>query len=509
MKKGVCLGTHVVALGIGLAAGWVSPGLESPAKSMTSMKSDQAPTSAKGHHSLDVFDELKNEQTDALSRFERLKKSLPVAVDYEGAALAALELLPDFYFFRNEDWSRGKLGWEGVEFFHQLRGEQGERIAEFEVRVLHWMREDSESCVEFLEENLSENLSRHPLSESVFVEYLMEANWNEEVSLMMERYPSSVESALSRKLAEGASFELIENAITSGLSVFNLTNVLGGIAFRDRDRVLDFIIENSENFNTERLLTPFLLSEKHDQEQVLAWVQEVWDSGRIPEEKQGQFLPIIASWLGQAVALDAEERRGFLERVGVSDPQILRTTSQHNVVSDLLSSGRDYCFEFRHGRVSAGKILQDLQAQMPQDFDEVEARKLLFQELVGEDPKRALVLLEGLPEDDKKNVMRRATGRAFTGANPELLLSFTDELPGEWTSQEKENLLRGWGFHSYSNVKRYGKDYLDWMFVLPITDSERAMKKHTAWRLKNTFPHLYKDFEERVAEVKRLRQKKK
>ena len=513
MGKGLWITSHLVALGFGLVGGGLLLGGDGAAKEEDGPSRSSRRVSRSHQVSGEqLFEVLKLNHGDALTRYERLKKDLPVASDHERAVARAFTRLPKFMNPANGKFDNGLLSFEGVEFFHQLEGEDGERVAEFEVRVLHWLRDDRDACMAFLEKSFAGDFERHVLRDSVIVDYAMEADWNDVIPWMKAHSKFSIDSLVRRKLEEGGGFEVIQEARNAGAPSFLLLRALKGLPFSERDQVLDYALSNHENRNMNAALRDYLASGSHPKAEMVRWIRGVWDSGRIDEEKRGTVSRLFGEFLqGAGKPDDSEWRQGFIADYTALNPDSYWNEKPPQDVKDRLNAGRDYRFEFRHGRVSAEDVLKKMQAELTGELEEDVVRKEVFKELVAEAPERALSLVQGLEETVKKDLFREAGFSSFHEENPEVMQAYLKDLPGEWSSREKENLLFGWAHHSLTNVSRYGHDYLDWIVTLPKPDEESErpesrsrffLERHTNWRIKTTYPEMLGEWRERLAESK-------
>ena len=134
-KFQILLVTHLLALLLGYgvvrkaAANFNGKENDAPEVTKTAGRGQQA-SSAEGDALLADF---LNERTGKKSRYAELKETLPVAKDLKGAVVSAVAGLG------GADWRDGLT-----------RKEQAARLAEVEVRVLHWMKQNPVEAMGFV-----------------------------------------------------------------------------------------------------------------------------------------------------------------------------------------------------------------------------------------------------------------------------------------------------------------------------------------------------------------------
>jgi len=172
----------------------------------------------------------------------------------------------------------------------------------------------------------------------------------------------------------------------------------------------------------------------------------------------------------------------LLEVHGPGDKQPDRQSLMNDMVREdlnsLLSKGRDWRYEFRHGVATLDEVLAAAREGMPKVSSEAEEAFVvgLYRELVEEDPKKALPLLDSLPEDRRRDALFNSTWQSMVNIDPDDYLSFFSSLPEPETAAEKDLRTKGWNWKARGYLMRFGDDYVEWVKQMPEgIDKETAM----------------------------------
>jgi hypothetical protein len=163
---------------------------------------------------------------------------------------------------------------------------------------------------------------------------------------------------------------------------------------------------------------------------------------------------------------------GDAGREGEALEQIAR-----NDLGALLKDGRDWRYAFRHGDVDAAEVLAAVTSSLPElaTAHPSVLKQQLFQQLVEEDPGRAMALLDGLPADERHRIALDAAGRMFNHVDPEIFLTALRDLPAD-TPQQWDARLAAWNRKSTVDARRLSEDYVTWVRALPAgLDREMAL----------------------------------
>jgi hypothetical protein len=149
--------------------------------------------------------------------------------------------------------------------------------------------------------------------------------------------------------------------------------------------------------------------------------------------------------------------------------------ADHDVPRFLASDdGPDFSHAFRHGRMEAPQILKLLGARFP-EYDEAGLLpSRLHAVLCRQDPVRAAVLLDSLPEEEQVLVMAGNFRKGFYDVPLETVSEALEIMPrsdDEDVSAARREIFRALVDHGLDD---YGSDYLQWINTLP-EESDRVM----------------------------------
>jgi hypothetical protein len=217
--------------------------------------------------------------------------------------------------------------------------------------------------------------------------------------------------------------------------------------------------------------------------------------------KQGAAAVKWLAAMAENPELDAEFREKLVtadawktllrQQAGVSLDQRIATATAENAdrkaeaveqiarndLAALLKDGRDWRHAFRHGEATAADVLAAVSASLP----ELSAghpgvlKQQLFQQLVEEDPDRAMALLGDLPADERNRIALDTAGQVFANIDPETFLAALQHIPAD-TPQQWDARLAAWSRKSRVDARRLSEDYVAWVRALPAgLDREMAL----------------------------------
>ncbi len=487
-RHGILVGTHLLALGLayGVARSSAtretqSEELQASAKSSTR---DRQESTGDGEALRAGF---LQEQTDSSSKYEELKKSLPVADDPKAAALAAIAALG------GPEWRDGLTA-----------EEQANRFAEVEVRVLYWMKQSPEEAVEYLLANAPHLLNG--LQGNVLPE-IVTKNGVENSLPWLKKHPvflQTLGNAALDELHDGGGiaflkrFQLLffgehpeleaDRRFYVGRANANPGNGMRGlesffflagaeIPFRDRDALLELARQEQDVHVRMDLLSGFSQSS----EQARQWLLEKIASGDLGDEVANQLRARLDAEAIRNPSIDFNERVLALKAdedfQGKSQQEAINELVNRDV-AQLLEGGRDWRYEFRHGVAALDEIVAAVRGRLPNVPPEGEEALLvsLYRNLVEEDPRKALPLLDSLPEDRRREALFHSTWLSQVNISPDDYLSFFADLPEPETPAEKDLRTKGWNWKARGFLGRFGDDYVEWVKEMPEgLDKETAM----------------------------------
>ncbi|MFT7304403.1 MAG: hypothetical protein ACI8UZ_003259, partial [Akkermansiaceae bacterium] len=352
------------------------------------------------------------------------------------------------------DYLRVRRSEKDAEEWYRLPAPAGRLIAEFEVRVRQWLSVDREACLKFLQSKegggfLSPN---HPVFATAFADYALEEGEEE----WLIKVAGGKEKVYRARLQElGAAGFLAKYGGDFNKGGDELARVYAVFDFEDRDLVLETILEGKGSWwNKQGSLKGFLSNPNHRDSEVISWIRELWGGRAISEEFKKESHPVFKEWLESNPEAPVAERMELIEQISgwKMSPGIFMEDS----LDLLLNGGRDWKYEFRHGRVEANEVFEQLKGKLSAIHAEAEGilRSRLYYELVSQDPVRAKQLLEPLGEIRRAEVQLRALGTAFHEADPMLARAYYDSLP-EATSDAGRDLMEvNWGWQVHFMIRQ-------------------------------------------------------
>lgn len=420
-----------------------------------------------------------NERSGKKSRYAELKATLPVAKDLKGAVVSAVAGL-------------GGANWrDGL-----TRDEQAARLAEVEVRVLHWMKQNPLEALGFVlndsaceEAGIPESLNKH-----VFIELATENGVLNSVGWLARdevTFGTLCAVALNEMRAGGglAMYEKLAEAIWRSPSrdefrEFRTQPLVSDNPADDGERFLR-LVGAATRFEERDLLLAMAkrmrgTSEKIDllsgfagsSGQAAEWLRGILKSDELKGELPRASWDDLNNALLDVAGLEIEQRLEILkEHPGYEDHsrQELLDELVGGDVSHLLENGRDWRFEFRSGKASLDDVLAAVRRGLPQlpEAGEEAMRVSLFRELAEENPKKALPLLDALAPEKRRDVLFDSTWLGFANVSPDDFLRFLAEVPDADSPAEQERKLRGWTARARADLWRYGDDYIEWVKQMP------------------------------------------
>lgn len=163
--------------------------------------------------------------------------------------------------------------------------------------------------------------------------------------------------------------------------------------------------------------------------------------------------------------------------------------------------GPDLLHAFHHGRIEAPEILKLLSARFPDYGAAGLLPERAHEILCGEDPARAAVLLDDLPEKERSRVMAQNFGKRFSYAPLDTIEEALRVLP-QSTDDElaglRANLLRD---HVKHAIDTYGPDYLRWIEALPEPSDRTLALRAIAWRIESSQEWYAKEIREVIGDT--------
>lgn len=434
--------------------------------------------------------DFREERSGMHSRYAELKATLPVAKDLKGAVISAIEGLG------GADWRAGLA-----------EDEQAAQLAEVEVRVWHWMKKTPVEAMSFLLNDAASEAAGLPrlLAKRVFREVAAEDGVLKSAAWLLRdelTFGILCEVALNEIRAGGgfALFEKLEAAVAASPNRgqfhpfwaqplvsdnpscdggYFLNRVGAATRFEEKEALLAKVKQLRENGDQLQLLSGFAGSGGEAAGWLLGLRQQGALLGIVAAESLADLEQVI---LGTA-ALDLEQRLDLLREdpdfASKSRPELVDELAAADVAR-LLETGRDWRYEFRNGTASLKEIEQALRRALPEIPDEA-LRVSLYRELVEQDAKRALPLLDGFAADKRRVILFDSTWQTHRYASPDEFLRFLAEVPDAATPDEQERKIKGWNSKARTNLWRYGDDYVGWVRQMPPGIHQEVAMNSVLW----------------------------
>jgi hypothetical protein len=125
----------------------------------------------------------------------------------------------------------------------------------------------------------------------------------------------------------------------------------------------------------------------------------------------------------------------------------------------------DQIQDFRIGIVDAASLFEDFRRTHP-GYDETEIRKNLWEELWTSDPRRAVTLLNPLPEQERDRMLIETLVDGGNSTHPDLLREAESLLSDPESNDTIQLRRRLWCDASYRYRQLFGADYTQWIAAL-------------------------------------------
>lgn len=485
----ILLMTHALAVvaGYGALRKWADAGMDRPdAPEFTKLA--VRPADARGGDGEALLADFLDEQSGKNSRYAELKSQLPMAKDFRGAVVAAVHGLG------GETWRDGLS-----------EDAQADRLAEVEVRVLHWMQQNPVAAMGFVLNDpgcaavgLPALLNRHVFREIVAENGVLKSlGW---LARSEAAFPTLCGAALREIRGGGglALFVALDDAVSRGptsrefrvyclrpLALGDpasdgqtfLRRVGAAVRFERRDELWEVVKSRDDAAERFELLAGFAGAGGPATEWVLGKLETVELDGLLPDLKR-----VICGVAGVDLAVRQELLRAEPPENGQvrEDPMMVLAAAD---VGHFLASGRDWRFEFRHGSDSAKTVFAMVRAGIPgiSRLNEDAVRVALYRQLAEENPPRALALLDEFPVEKRREILFETAGAAFQNTSPEEFLKFLAAVPDAKTAAEQTLKLEGWNRKARSHLQRYGDDYVEWVMRMPRGFHQEAAMNSILW----------------------------
>ncbi|MEK7951580.1 hypothetical protein [Luteolibacter soli] len=376
--------------------------------------------------------------------------------------------------------------------------------AEFAAAMLAWFRDDLKAAFDFMQA-----AGAGTLYDAVLVQALKSASLEDHLKLAKTLLESPaifrVGEIMGMRLAEMNPAEAAAFFKQSGIMQERalLQTMIRGWPEDQVPRFLDMAMAvndpalfqaflKSTNPRKQAALL-FLLDSRADSAQAFPWLAE------LPAELRGHLY----RYADPSVPLD--ERIAQMKNLAWlkdATPEALREGALKQIstvdIHELMKSGPDYRYAFRHGAMTADEILTAVKEQFPElaAASEYETRVRVFNELASEDAQGAFSLISNLPEEQRNLAVIHQSRWSFRDNTPEAFYSMIDLAPGPDSAEAAPARADAWNSYGQRAYREYGSDYIDWVRELPAGVNRDAARASLAALLKrNNQADLAKEFE--------------
>ena len=450
--------THGAALGLGVLA-WTAAKPAVPVSSSSATPVAPEVRNA-GLSPEQVFESLKpapdargelRENDDAIAEFERLVATIEVPEDFAGALAGIVA-----------DW-------------RLIPRDERRRSSEIMALMYHWAAKDLPGMLKWAEgsEAATDALMWHsfPVYDKIARDHGPEAL----TSGVKGNFGIFAAHILTQKLGEaGDSAQVL--ALRDSMDESEWTRVRDRLAANWPMDRRDALAEIARAEGRPELLIDFA-SKQGDA--AVKWLAALAEDPALDADFREKLVAGDAwkTLLRQNAGISLEERiatatAGTAGREGEAVEQIAR-----NDLAALLKDGRDWRHAFRSGDAEAAEVLAAVTASLPELSAQHASvlRQQLFQQLVEEDPDRAMTLLDDLPADERNRIALDAAARVFGNVDPETFLAALQHLPAD-TTEQWDARLAAWNRKSTVDARRLSEDYVAWVRALPAgIDREMAL----------------------------------
>lgn len=175
-----------------------------------------------------------------------------------------------------------------------------------------------------------------------------------------------------------------------------------------------------------------------------------------------------------SVPLDERvERMRNLSFLKDSTPEGLREIALKQIstvdINELMKSGPDYRYAFRHGAMTAEEVLSAVRLQLPAmaAASDYETRVRVFNELASEDAEAAFALISHLPPEQRNLAVLHQSRWTFRDTSPDAFYAMIGLAGGPDSAEAAPQRAEAWSVYGKSAYQDYGDYYLDWVRELP------------------------------------------
>ena len=346
--------------------------------------------------------------------------------------------------------------------------------AEFAGALLAWFRENPSAAFDFMRQG-----GAGKIYDAILVQALGEMSLEEHLALAKEigKSPSlfRIGDILGSRLSEMSTAEAAAFFNESGISQSGalLQTMVRGWPADNASGFLDLALGTGDL----KLVQNFLQGPARRSSELLVLMDGRKD---LPEA----FAAFLASspelrghlyrYADPSVPLD--ERIAQMKNLAWlkdATPEALREGALKQIstvdINELMKTGPDYRYAFRHGAMTADEILAAVRGTFPElaAASDFETRVRVFNELASEDAQAAFSLIAHLPEEERNLAVIHQSRWTFRDTPPEAFYEMINLAPGPDSAEAAPQRADAWTNYGSSAYREYGDYYLDWVRELP------------------------------------------
>lgn len=157
-------------------------------------------------------------------------------------------------------------------------------------------------------------------------------------------------------------------------------------------------------------------------------------------------------------------------------------------INELMKTGPDYRYAFRHGAMTADEILAAVREAFPElaAASDFETRVQVFSELAPEDAQAAFSLIAHLPEEQRNLTVINQSRLTFRDTPPDAFYDTINLATGPDSAEAAHQRADTWFTYGSSAYRKYGEYYLDWVRELPAGVNRDAARSTLATVLRQS-----------------------
>jgi len=161
------------------------------------------------------------------------------------------------------------------------------------------------------------------------------------------------------------------------------------------------------------------------------------------------------AWLREATP--EKLREGALKQISTVD------------INELMKTGPDYRYAFRHGAMTAEEILEAVRKTFPElaAASDYETRVRVYNELASEDAGAAFALISHLPPAERDLAVIHQARWSFRDNSPEAFYAMINLAAGPDSTEAAPQREDAWSNYGTMAYRQYGDDYVEWLRTLP------------------------------------------